>query len=83
MATKENGKSAEAVGAERLADIGALLDQIGQELDTRFKPIEEAGVDWTDAGDLGRIRDNLLEALQTISSFSRADIEATLAELRG
>ena len=84
MASKnENGKTAVEVCAERLGDIGALLDQIGQELDARFKPIEEAGVDWADAGDLSRVREGLLETLQTICPFSRDEIEATLTELRG
>ena len=86
---KESGKmgarlgSAAAVCEERLGDIGALLDQIGQELDGRFRPIEEAGADWSDAGDLGRVREALLETLQLVSPFSRDEIEATLEELRG
>jgi hypothetical protein len=90
MATKnEKGQmparlgSAAAVCEERLGDIGALLDQIGQELNARFKPIEEAGVDWASAGDLGRVRENLIETLQGLCAFSREEIEATLAELRG
>ncbi len=84
MATKnEKGQTAAAVCEERLGDIGALLDQIGQELNARFKPIAEAGVDWAAAGDLGRVREGLLETLQTICPFSREEIEATLAELRG
>ena len=80
---KESGKTAAAVCEERLGDIGALLDQIGQELDARFRPIEEAGADWSDAGDLGRVREALLETLQIVSPFSRDEIEATLDELRG
>ncbi len=84
MATKnEKGQTAAAVCEERLGDIGALLDQIGQELNARFKPIEEAGVDWTSAGDLGRVRENLIETLQGLCAFSREEIEATLAEIRG
>ena len=80
---KEQEKTAAAVCEERLGDIGALLDQIGQELDGRFRPIEEAGADWSDAGDLGRVREALLETLQIVSPFSRDEIEATLDELRG
>jgi len=78
-----NQKTALEVCSERLSDISALLDQIGQELDTRYKPLEEAGVDWGDAGDLGRARDQLIETLQGICSLSRNDIESTLEELRG
>ena len=83
MASKnEKGQTAAAVCEERLGDIGALLDQIGQELDARFRPIEEAGAGWGDAGDLGRVREALLETLQTLCPFSREEIEATLDELR-
>ena len=67
MASKnENGKTAVEVCTERLGDIGALLDQIGHELDARFKPLEEAGVSWSDAGDLGRVREDLVQTLQNI-----------------
>jgi hypothetical protein len=84
MASKnENGKTAMQVCEERFGDIGALLDQIGQELNERFQPLAEAGVDWADAGDLGRVRDGLIETLQAVCLFSRAEIEATLEELRG
>jgi hypothetical protein len=84
MASKNgNGKTATEVCEERLGDIGALLDQIGQELNARFRPIEEAGAGWGDAGDLDRVREALLETLQIVSPFSRDEIEATLDELRG
>jgi len=76
-------KTAIEVCKERLSDISSLLDQIGQELDTRYKPLEEPGVDWADAGDLGRARENLLEVLEGICPLSRSDIENTLEELRG
>lgn len=76
-------KTALDVCRERLADISALMDQIGQELDSRFKPLEQAGVNWSDAGDLGRVREDLVQTLQNISFLSKDDIEATLAELRG
>ena len=83
MATNENGKNAEQVCRERLADIAALLDQIGQEMYARFSPVEEAGVDWATAGDLSRIREGLVETLEVICPLSRKEIEDTLAELRG
>ena len=83
MASKNgNEKTAAQVCEERLGDIGALLDQIGQELNGRFRPIEDAGAGWGDVGDLGRVREALLEALQIVSPFSQAEIEATLEELR-
>ena len=76
-------KTAVEVCRERLADISALMDQIGQELDSRYKPLEEADVNWSDASDLGRVWEDLVQTLQNISFLSKSDIEATLAELRG
>ncbi len=76
-------KTAEAVCTERLGDISSLLDQIGQELTTRFQPIAEAEVDWSDAADLHRVRDGLIETLRGLTSFSRQEIENTLEEIRG
>ena len=75
-------KTAQETCRERLRDISALIDQIGQELSARFKPLEEAGGDWNDAGDLGRVREGLIETLQAVCLFSRKEVEAALAEHR-
>ena len=81
---KESGKTAAQVCEERLTDIGALLDQIGQEIKgTRDNYSAEDGFDWELAGDLGRVRARMVEALASFAALSEDDIEATLDELRG
>jgi len=80
MAT--DGNVVVLVCLERLGDIASLLDQIGQELNERFRPLEEAGVDEGDAETLRRTREQLIGALQDVSPFSRQEIEETLAEVR-
>jgi hypothetical protein len=80
----EKGQTAAEVCEERLADIGALLDQIGQEIKgTRDNYSAEDGFDWELAGDLGRVRARMVEALAAFGALFESDIEATLAELRG
>ena len=78
----ENVTAAEAC-EDRLADIGALLDQIGQELKgTRENYSAEDGFDWSLAADLGRVRERMVEALAAFGALFESDIEATLDELR-
>ena len=58
------------------ADIMALLDQIGQEVNVK----EESS--WGHAGDLVSVRKSLIEALQSISRLDQDEIESTLSEIR-
>jgi hypothetical protein len=80
---KEQEKTAAAVCEERLCDIGALLDQIGQEVKgTRENYSAGDGFDWEMAADLGRVRARMVEALAAFGALFESDIEATLEELR-
>lgn len=81
MATNE--KKAAEVCEERMTDIAALLDQIGQEIGMIRREYKEGdGLDWALAGSLGKARGDLIEALTSISALSTREIESTLTELR-
>ena len=82
MATNE--KAAAQLCEERMNDIAALLDQIGQEIGMMRREYKEGdGLDWALAGSLGKARGDLIEAMTSISALSEREIEDTLAELRG
>jgi hypothetical protein len=85
MASKnEKRQTAAAICKERLADIGALLDQIGQEVKgTLDNYSAEDGFDWELVADLGRVRARMIEALAAFGALFESDIEETLEELRG
>lgn len=72
---------AEVVFNNRLCDIGALLDQIGQEVGMQKEEFPK-NPDWGLVGDVGRCRDNLVQALEAISGLEKSDIEETLSEIR-
>jgi hypothetical protein len=77
-----NEKTAAQLCQERMRDIAALLDQIGQEVDDMRREYKD-GLDWALAGSLGKAKEYLVEALTSISALSRKEINEALDDLRG
>jgi hypothetical protein len=69
---------------ERRNEIAALLDTIGQELDVHARLMAEEGSrNWGRVGDLGRVKELLVETLAFISGRTEADIHEYLDDLKG
>ncbi len=75
--TRPEPTSAEAYAARR-NDIARLLDVLHQELDAHAPA--EAQRTWPKAGDLGKVRSDLIDLVAFMSGMDRAQVEAFLAE---
>lgn len=77
--------------ADHQKDIGALLDLVGEELRVHAEAAAKKPKDWGYAGDLGRVRENLKDILQSflIGQYGWSETEASrfiedhLEEMRG
>lgn len=66
--------------AKRRSDIARLIDVLQMELDAHAKRAALAEKHWGYPGDLGRIRERLIELLMSMSGMERERIEDFLAE---
>ena len=66
--------------AARRSDIARLLDVLGQELDRHGATARERPLDWSLAGDLGRIREGLVNLVGIMSNMDPHEVEAFLAD---
>ena len=86
MATATQTRAPKETAAEAYArnyrDIRSLLDWMDLELLTHAERAKAEPQDWGLAGDLGKIRQDLVETLAFLSGFEEADVTETLAELR-
>ena len=66
--------------AKRRSDIARLLDVLQMELDAHAKRAALADTHWGYPGDLGRIREGLIELVMSMSGMERERIEDFLAD---
>lgn len=66
--------------AARRGDIARLLDVLDMELTKHGEAAKADPANWGHAGDLGKVRGDLIDLVGFISNTSREDIEAFLAE---
>jgi len=66
----------------RKRDIAALLDWLSLEVDKAAEYAEkEGGPDYADAGDLGHVRELLIQTLAFLAQQEEKDIEAALDDV--
>ncbi len=75
-------KTAAETYAERQQDIAAMLDWLKTELEGHAELAKEGPSDWSLAGDLGYIRQQIKQTLAALAPFEESEIEEALAELR-
>ncbi|MFG0327792.1 MAG: hypothetical protein ACF8SC_11060 [Phycisphaerales bacterium JB037] len=66
--------------AKRRSDIARLIDVLQMELDAHAKRAALADTHWGYPGDLGRIREGLIELVMSMSGMERERIEEFLTE---
>jgi hypothetical protein len=66
--------------AKRRSDIARLIDVLQMELDAHAKRAALAEKHWGYPGDLGRIREGMIELVMSMSGMERERIEDFLAE---
>ena len=66
--------------AKRRSDIARLIDVLQMELDAHAKRAALADTHWGYPGDLGRIREGLIELVMSMSGMERERIEDFLVE---
>jgi len=66
--------------AKRRSDIARLIDVLQMELDAHAKRAALADTHWGYPGDLGRIREGMIELVMSMSGMERERIEDFLAE---
>ncbi len=76
----EGGPSAATVYGSRRADIAALLDWLDIELDKSAEYVEKEGVDFGHSGDLGHVRNLLVQTLAFLAQRDEEDIKGALAD---
>ncbi|MCA9288936.1 MAG: hypothetical protein KDA05_10155 [Phycisphaerales bacterium] len=74
-----NRTAADAYAAHR-ADIARLLDVLGMELDKHADTAKREPADWGRAGDLAKVRGDLIGAVAFLAGMDPANVEAFLAE---
>ena len=79
MATKQ---TASELYNERREDIARVLDWIWLELDKHHTAAKASLGDWSNAGDLGHVREKLIETLASLSNREPETIENLLGECR-
>lgn len=80
--TKPNDQLALATYQRRAADNTILLDLLRLELCAHAEQTDPARIDWNRTGDIGHVRNELIEALMFISGRERLDIEQHLDQTR-
>ena len=79
MATKQTARE---LYDERRQDIARVMDWIELELDKHHTAAKASLGDWSNAGDLGHVREKLIETLAFLSNNEPEDIENLLGECR-
>ena len=77
---RTTNETASQAYAKRRSDIARLLDVLQMELDAHAKRAALADTHWGYPGDLGRIREGLIELVMSMSGMERERIEDFLAE---
>lgn len=77
--TKARPTAIETYRARR-ADVARLLDWLGMELDKHGRRADANPTDWGYAGDIGKVRSDLIDLLEGLSGIERDRIEQTLRE---
>lgn len=71
--------AAEAYAAQR-SDIARLLDVLEMELDKHDERAKADPTNWGIAGNLGKVRSDLIDLVGFLSGMDREDVERFLAE---
>ena len=79
MATKQ---TASELYRERRDDIARVMDWIELELDKHQTAAMASPGDWSNAGDLGHVREKFIETLAFLSNREPEDIENLLGDCR-
>lgn len=80
IADDDAQRRATALYTERKRDMAAVLDWIGLEVDKHGEHARKEGITFGHAGDLGHLRELLVEALSFLAQRDVKDIEANLAD---
>ena len=80
--TKPTDRLAMETYQRRAADNTILLDLLRLELSAHAEQTDPARIDWNRTGDIGHVRNELIEALMFISGRERLDIEQHLDQTR-
>lgn len=75
-----SNETASQAYAKRRSDIARLIDVLQMELDAHAKRAALADTHWGYPGDLGRIREGLIELVMSMSGMERERIEDFLTE---
>jgi hypothetical protein len=75
-------QSARELYDERREDIARVLDWLDMELDRHRTNAKAMPKDWGYAGDLGHVREKLIETLAFLSNGEPQEIEDLLSECR-
>ena len=67
---------------ERRSEIAALLDTLGQEVNMHTEYAEKEGLHWGHAGDLGHVKELLVQTLAFLAQRDEADIQDYLDDLK-
>jgi hypothetical protein len=66
--------------AKRSSDVARLMDVLQMELDKHADAAKSDPKNWGRVGDLGKVRNDLIEMISFMSGFERKHIEEFLAE---
>lgn len=82
MTSTTNHATAQQTYASRSNDIARLLDVLQMELQTHAERAAAQPANWGFAGDLGKVRSDLIDAVEFITNgrMTRPDIERFLDE---
>jgi len=78
----DTGLSAETVYRSRRKDVDALLEMLKEEVAHHAEFAQTAGVNYAHAGDLGHVRELLVEVLSFLAQQEPEDVERRLNEGR-
>jgi len=73
-------EEAKDVYTSRKRDVAALLDWISLEVDQHAEYAEKEGLNWAHCGDLGHVREKLIETLAFLAQRDEQDIKDALAD---
>lgn len=80
--SKPTAETAAAAYARSAGDIARLLDVLRMELEAHAARAAEQPRNWGFAGDLGKVRSDLIELVGAMSGKNRHDIERFLDDAR-
>ncbi|MGE3110142.1 MAG: hypothetical protein AB7G11_17575 [Phycisphaerales bacterium] len=76
--TQRTEPTARETYTSRRSDIARLLDVLSMELDKHHEAAKAEPGDWGFAGDLGKVREDLITTVAFISNMGPEDVEAFL-----